>query len=361
MSTSLRSAPLLTIPTSASLRQRRNVRTRATLTPASRPSCESGADINDGRLASRLALSSRRELLSASSTALATAPLVSLLATWPQATIAASSGLQSVTLPGATKPFPLASFGLQVYDDETARKLTLLALQVGYRNFFASVLAGNQRGFAAAIKQSGVPREELYICGSVLSNRARGYDAAFRLSRAGCKDNTTAMRSGGIEYLDAIMLDYPGPDADSIRGQWAALEEMKADGLVNDLAVSNFSSKQLDVVLAVPDASPITVNQLPLSLANPLPGYIEANQERGVLVQSWSPLSRLSRGQLAVCREVGAAHGGKSAHQVALRWIVQRGAGFAVQSKSAAHFAEDLDVFGWELSPEEMARLSKVA
>jgi diketogulonate reductase-like aldo/keto reductase len=46
---------------------------------------------------------------------------------------------------------------------------------------------------------------------------------------------------------------------------------------------------------------------------------------------------------------------------VALRWIVQRGAGFAVQSKSAAHFAEDLDVFGWELSPEEMARLSKVA
>ena len=67
-------------------------------------------------------------------------------------------------LKGPTGPkdgFPLASFGLQVYDDQTAYDLTLLALDVGYRNFFASVLAGNQRGFARAIKASGVPREDL--------------------------------------------------------------------------------------------------------------------------------------------------------------------------------------------------------
>jgi diketogulonate reductase-like aldo/keto reductase len=61
------------------------------------------------------------------------------------------------------KPFPLASFGLQIYNDDTAYKLTLTALEVGYRNFFASVLAGNQKGFARAVKDSGIPRDDLYI------------------------------------------------------------------------------------------------------------------------------------------------------------------------------------------------------
>ena len=61
------------------------------------------------------------------------------------------------------KAFPLASFGLQVYNDETAYKLTLTALECGYRNFFASVLAGNQKGFAKAVKDSNIPRKDLYI------------------------------------------------------------------------------------------------------------------------------------------------------------------------------------------------------
>ena len=107
--------------------------------------------------------------------------------------------------------FPTCSFGLQVYDDETARKLTLTALELGYRNFFASVLAQNQKGFARAVKESGVPREELFICGSVLSNRVQGYDGAFKLSKRGCEENMEAFAKGGIDYVDMIMLDCMHP------------------------------------------------------------------------------------------------------------------------------------------------------
>merc|ERR1712151_1445138 len=82
--------------------------------------------------------------------------------------------------------FPFASFGLQIYDDAEAQKLTAIALKAGYRNFFASVLARNQKGFARAIKESGIPREEIFICGSVLSNTARGYDAAKTATLRGC-------------------------------------------------------------------------------------------------------------------------------------------------------------------------------
>ena len=70
--------------------------------------------------------------------------------------------------------FPLASFGLQVQYDNMAYKLTRTAIDVGYRNFFTSVLAGNQHGFAKAVKDSGVSRSELFICGSVVSNRIQG-------------------------------------------------------------------------------------------------------------------------------------------------------------------------------------------
>jgi len=116
-----------------------------------------------------------------------------------------------IILPGNTKPFPLASFGLQIYSDEMAYTLTLVALEAGFRNFFASVLARNQQGFARAIRDSGIPRQDIYICGSVLSHREQGETNAYRKTKQGCQENIINFSTAGnIEYLDMIMLDYPG-------------------------------------------------------------------------------------------------------------------------------------------------------
>jgi len=268
-------------------------------------------------------------------------------------------------------PFPLASFGLQIYDDETAKRLTRDALDAGFTNFFASVLAGNQRGFARAIKESGVARKDVYICGSVVSNRAEGFDAARLATRRGWEQNLGAFAAGNIDHLDQIMLDYPCRDPDSIRGQWRAFEEMHAKGYVDSLAVSNFSPSQLDVILNDPDTTvkPV-VNQLPYSVAYH-PGSVEENAKRGVLVQAWAPLGySLGRGSgqasvaamRKVCGEMGAArYGGKSWAQVALRWVLQRGAAFTTQSSNKAHFVEYLAVFDFELSADDMAILDKLA
>jgi diketogulonate reductase-like aldo/keto reductase len=263
--------------------------------------------------------------------------------------------------------FPSASFGLQIYDDDTAYKLTRLALDVGYRNFFASVLARNQRGFARAVKDSGVPREDLFICGSVLSNRVQGYDAAFKLSKRGCEQNMEAFAAGGLDYIDMIMLDYPGPDAESIRGQWAALEEMQTAKLTRSVAVSNFSAAQLDAVLGMGKGVTVpAVNQLPYGVG--FAGYyggkaaevIAENRKRGVLVQAWSPLGRaLSGDAKKACEEIGKKYG-KTAAQVALRFIVDTGATFTTQTKSKSHFQEDLDIFDFQLSADEVALLAKL-
>jgi len=259
--------------------------------------------------------------------------------------------------------FPTASFGLQVYDDATAQKLTSLALEVGYRNFFASVLAKNQVGFARAIKESGVPRYDLFICGSVLSNRVSGREAARDLSAKGCRENMEAFNVGGITYLDSIMLDYPGPDAESIKGQWEALEDMQAKKLTKSICVSNFNPKQLDTVIGMGGTVPC-INQLPYGVG--FSGYyggnaasvLEANRKRGILVQAWSPLRKALSGEAkAACAEIGKGYG-KSAAQVGLRFLADQGVAFTTQTKTRSHFEEDLDIFDFKLSAQEITRLS---
>ena len=282
----------------------------------------------------------------------------------PLPTLAAPRYASAVTLADGLV-FPLASFGLQQYDDATAEERTMAALDAGYRNFFASVLAGNQRGFARAVKASGVPRSELFICGSVVSNRALDADTAFKLTQLGCRENMEAFAAGGIDTLDMIMLDYPCQDSDCIRAQWRAFEEFKAAGGAKSLAVSNFVPAQLDAILLDPAmrAKP-TVNQLPYCVGYHDPGVVAANRRRGIHVQAWSPLgngrlTRFSRDREAMaraCAEVGAPYG-KSAYQVALRFITQSGASFAVEAKTAAHFREDIDIFDFELSQADMSRL----
>eukprot|EP00913_Durusdinium_trenchii_P026799 g25139.t1 len=122
-----------------------------------------------------------------------------------------------------------------VYDDDTAERLTLTAIEVGYRNFFASVLAGNQKGFARAIEKSGVPRDEFFICGSVLSNLAQDFEDAYLSTKEGCTKNLEAFAAGGITELDMILLDYPAKDCETIRGQWKAFEDTLVLGILGDV------------------------------------------------------------------------------------------------------------------------------
>ena len=295
---------------------------------------------------------------------LSTIATTSSLLTLPKSSSAVSSAVSApaIDLPSPSplpaKKFPLASFGLQIYDNDTAYKLTTTALQAGYRNFFASVLAGNQKGFAQAIRDSNIPREELYICGTVLSNRAKGYKDAFDKTERGCLENLNVMNknsNGKIGYLDMIMLDYPCVDQDGVKGQWDAFSKFMDEKNVVHLAVSNFSPSQLDLCI---ERGPVpTVNQLPYSIANHPKGILEENSKRNVHVQSWSPLSSTLPRYKGIMAEVGKRYE-KSAAQVGLRWIIQNGGSYCVQSKKERHFVEDIDVFDFELSKNDMELLS---
>mmetsp|Transcript_21648 Transcript_21648/g.69912 ORF Transcript_21648/g.69912 Transcript_21648/m.69912 type:complete len:165 (-) Transcript_21648:489-983(-) len=164
-----------------------------------------------------------------------------------------------------------------------------------------------------------------------------------------------------------MQLDYPGPDDASIQGQWAALEEMQAAKLTRSIAVSNYNARQLDAVLGMKGTIP-ALNQLPYGVGfgsyyDRLGGaakVVQDNLKRGVAVQAWSPLRKaLSGPALEACEQVGRKYG-KTAAQVALRWIVDTSVTFTTQTKSRSHFEEDLNIFDFQLTSEEVTLLGKL-
>jgi 2,5-diketo-D-gluconate reductase A len=134
-------------------------------------------------------------------------------------------------------------------------------VQAGFRNFFSSVLAGNQNGFGEAVAASPIPRSELFICGSVNtgSGACSGFDDCKTQTAAGCAQNLQAI---AVPQLDMIMLDYPASDCPSIQGQWAAFEDMLSANQTKSLAVSNFNLDQLKCITSNASATVPAVNQV---------------------------------------------------------------------------------------------------
>jgi len=295
--------------------------------------------------------------------------------------VAAASQAAAIVLADGTA-LPLATFGVQIYDDDTARELTLRALEAGFRSFFTSPEAGNQRGFALAIRDSGLRRDELFIAGTVLSDEAENYRSGFAKTTAAFEASLENLCSGGIDTLDMLMLERASPfGCEAIRGQWRALEAQRAKGMCRSVGVCNFEVSELECLLrargkgAAAAGGPRSfaryapqVNQIGYTLATRMPhrALREAHAAlgEGVALQAWGPLGGPSglipRSILDECAEYGKPLG-KSASQVSLRWLVQQGVGFSVHSRSAAHLKEDLDVFSWRLSDAQMARLEALS
>jgi len=266
------------------------------------------------------------------------------------------TGNGSTVMLNSKQIFPSASFGLQVYDDDTAKAYTMLAIQAGFRNFFSSVLAGNQNGFGEGFRASNIDRTEVYICGSVNtgSGACSGFDDCKTQTAQGCTSN---LQTIGVKYLDQIMLDYPAGDCPSIQGQWAAFEDMLSAGGTKSISVSNFNNDQLDCIVSNKSSTVPAVNQLPYSVGDGHETVVADNAARGgIVVQAYSPLQSGGLQNDPDLVAIGKNYN-KSWAQVALRWIVQHNATFTTSCSELDYFQEDVSIFDFALTAAEMARL----
>jgi len=272
------------------------------------------------------------------------------------AAVALAADSPTVTLNNGLK-MPVASFGLQVVDDDTAQQQTQQWITVGGRNIFTSVLAGNQAGVGKGIKAStSVPRKDLFICGSVNSGSCSSANDCYTSTKQACADNLDTL---GLDYLDMIMLDYPSSSCENIVGQWMAFEEMLGSKTTLSIAVSNFSPDQLDCIIANKTSTVPALNQMSYSVGHGSDTTVADDAKRGgIIVQAYSPLGSGGLADDADCTKIGKQYN-KSSAQVALKWIAQRNATFSTNcGDQKQYMQEDLDIFDFHLSAADMQVLN---
>merc|ERR1712151_1207564 len=221
---------------------------------------------------------------------------------------------------------------------------------------WSSVLIGSecQAAQGEAIRASGIDRSKLFIAGTVNSAGCSSFDDCYSRTMS---DSEQQFQVLGFDSLDMLMLDYPAySGCDAIAGQWKAFEELYSQQRVRTIAVSNFSPDQIECITSNVSATVPSVNQLHYSVGD-AGTMIADNAKYGIYVQSYSPLNSGSLIYDEDCKSIGDKYG-KSAAQIALKWIVQTNGTIATQSTSLAHLQEDVDLFDFEMTDDELATLS---
>ena len=245
---------------------------------------------------------------------------------------------------------PQLGFGVFRVDPDEAERIVSDALEVGYRHIDTAAIYGNEAGVGRAIARSGIPRDELFIT-TKLWNSDQGTQSAFDAI-------DLSLEKLGLESVDLYLIHWPVPSRERYIESWKALEQIKADGKATSIGVSNFRLPDLDRVLAETETVPV-INQIelhPLFTQLPLRDYGDAH---GILTESWGPLGHakidlFGEGPIAAA---AAAHGVSPA-QAILRWHLQNGLVVIPKSNSRERMAQNFDLFGFELSADEVAAIS---
>jgi 2,5-diketo-D-gluconate reductase A len=246
---------------------------------------------------------------------------------------------------------PQLGFGVFLVPPEETKRAVTEALDAGYRLIDTAQGYRNEEGVGAAIAESDVPRDELFIT-TKLTNSEHGYDttlAAFDGS----------MDKLGIDVLDLFLIHWPLPMFDQYVETWRAFEKLLADGRVRSIGVSNFEIPHLQRLLAETDVTP-AVNQIELHPEFPQDDLREFHQQHGILTESWGPLGQ-GKGLLENPQIVEVAQ--RKDHtpaQVVLRWHVQLGCVVIPKSVNPDRIRENIDIFDFELDDADMAEISKV-
>jgi len=251
---------------------------------------------------------------------------------------------------------PKLAFAAQVWGSDTCTDATLKALQAGFRFVWSSALIGSscQAAQGDAIRASGFDRSELFVAGTVDSSGCSDLDSCYEQTMTGSDEQFKTL---GFDTLDMIMLDYPAySGCDAIVGQWKAFEELYASKRVRTIAVSNFSPEQIECITSNASATVPSVNQLHYSVGD-AGTMIEDNAKYGIFVQSYSPLNSGSLIYDQDCQTIGKSHG-KNAAQIALKWILQTNGTVATESTSLEHLQEDMDLFDFALTDDELTTLN---
>lgn len=243
---------------------------------------------------------------------------------------------------------PQLGLGTWPMDDAQAEAMVAAALGMGYRLVDTAEAYGNERGVGAGLRASGIPRGELFVT-TKFNVRWHGTDLVADALEASC-DRL------GLDQVDLLLIHWPNPGEDRYVQAWVG--RLLADGRVRAIGTSNFKPAHLDRIITATGVAP-DVNQIQLSPAVTRDGVRAYDSAHGIVTESWSPLGGEGTDVLRepVVAELAERHG-RTPAQVVLRWHVQLGLVTVPKSSDHQRLQDNLAVFDFSLSAEEMARLS---
>ncbi|MGI5868761.1 MAG: aldo/keto reductase [Kiritimatiellia bacterium] len=252
---------------------------------------------------------------------------------------------------------PAIGFGTwQIKDGPEATQAVADALRVGYRHIDTAAIYGNEASVGAAFRESGLPRDEVFIT-SKLWNSAKTFDQAMQ-------GFDESMERLGLDVLDLYLLHWPAvakndPDwARSNRERWRALERLYKDGRIRAIGVSNFLPHHLQPLLDDADVAPM-VDQLEIH-----PGYAQEEavafcKAHDILPQAWSPLACGKALDIPEVKAI-AIRLRRTPAQVCMRWCFQNGVLPITKTTRVERMLENADIFNFTLTPNDLNAIASL-
>ena len=249
---------------------------------------------------------------------------------------------------------PQIAYGTwRIENGNPTTEAVMQAMECGYRHIDAAAAYGNDFAVGKAIKKCGISREELFITNK-LWNAYRGYDEAI----TACKRTLKLMK---LEYLDAYLIHWPASSAvydnwDEINSEtWRGLEELKQEGLVKSIGVSNFLPHHLDALLRNATVSP-AMNQFEMHPGKNQAQLVSYCKEKGIVPVAWSPLGHGEVLSSPVILALSEKYG-KTPAQICLKYVLQSGLCPVTRSVNKDRMQENLNIMGYELETEDMKKI----
>jgi diketogulonate reductase-like aldo/keto reductase len=247
---------------------------------------------------------------------------------------------------------PAVGFGTYPLRGQEGIDAVTSALGVGYRLLDTAVNYGNEEEVGEAIRRSGEPRDEVLVT-SKIPGRDHAYDDAIRSTKE-------SLHRLGLDHLDLHLIHWPNPRVGKYVEAWQALLDLREQGLVRSVGVSNFTEAHLDRIIEATGVTP-AVNQIELHPYFPQAEMRAVHERLGIRTEAWSPMGKRQAPFDEPPVADAARRHGVAPGQVILRWHLQLGSLPIPKSADPTRQAQNLDVLGFELTEGEVAAISGLA
>jgi 2,5-diketo-D-gluconate reductase A len=261
----------------------------------------------------------------------------------------ATDNVPRITLNDGVEIAQLGFGTFQVPPTETAEAVTR-AFEAGYRHIDTAAAYRNEAEVGQAFRASGLDRDEVFITTKCF-NDDQGYEAARKAFKA-------SLDRLELEFVDLYLIHWPVPSQDLYVETWRAFVELRDEGVVRSIGVSNFQPAHLRRIIEESGVTP-SVNQIELHPHLQQAGLRREHADRGIVTEAWSPLAQGAVLDEPVITELASEHD-RTPAQVVLRWHIQLGNVIFPKSVTAERVQENFDIFGFHLSDAEMEQIAEL-